>query len=118
MEAIKKKHKSHVKAEAAVKTCKTFFESLGFIVSDVQNASRNGHDLIAIKGGRGITIEVKATYFSSRAWLVSKVCKTQSDYVAIVFPSGHIHIDSMEIHLSQCTKDGNRGITHLGKIYE
>lgn len=112
------KYPPHAKAEKAVVLCKAHLEELGFIVSNPKDASANGHDLVAIKNGCGITVEVKAAFYSARMWKVSRVSKITSDLVAIVFPSGKIHINSMQDHLKTCSKTGARALTCLGNVYE
>jgi hypothetical protein len=111
------RYTKHIKAEKSVIVCKEFLEDHGYIVSNVKRAASNGHDLVAIKGSDAITIEVKTAFYSARSWKISKAT-TNSDLVAVVFPSGDIHFDSMFHHGKQCSKSGYRCVTQIAKIYQ
>ena len=108
----------HRAAKKAVKICKIKLETLGFTVSDPRDATSNGHDLIGIKNGRGFTFEVKKCFYSARSWRVSKIMKASSDVVAIVFPSGDVHFESMKNHIATSAKDKSRSLNSIGLIYE
>lgn len=112
-----KKYPKHEAADKSIATARDWLVAHGFHVSDPQPASANGPDLIAIKGGFGCRVEVKTASFDRGAWKVSKVTRQEDDYILTVFPSGAIHAESMQSHLSQCSKDGRRFMTAIGRIY-
>ena len=105
-----------MKGKLAVTHAKQFLASFGFVVSDPQEESANGHDLVAIKGGRGFTFEVKPAIYKQRAYRVRPVSKKTSDGIIIVFPGGYCLIDSMKNHLSSCSKSGSRFLSFVGLV--
>jgi hypothetical protein len=107
-----------LKGKAAVIHAIKFLTNLGFACSDAQKETTNGHDIIAIKKGLGYTFEVKPAVYRDRCYKISKVSKITSDGIIYVFPSGQIQIDTMKNHLKNCSKDGTRFLTFIGKIYE
>ena len=107
-----------MKGKKAVEHAIEFLRGRGFRTSEAKNEKANGHDIVAIKNGQGYTFEVKPAIFKSRSYRVSKICKTTSDGILIVFPSGHVMVDDMKRHLDSCSKDGVRHLTFIGRFYE
>lgn len=118
LKEIEARYPRHLRAENAVYAAREFLIGRGFYVSDPQNVSSNGPDLVAIKDGFGCKVEVKAVTRDRGTWKVRKVTRKDDDYVVFVFPSGGVHVEHMSLHLGQCGKDGTRFLTALGKIYE
>lgn len=100
----------------AVNHAREFLIKMGFTVSLSQKESANGHDLIAIKDGRGFTFEVKPAIYSQRSFKVRPVSKKTSDGIIIVFPSGYCFVDGMQLHLAACSKSGYRFMTFTGLV--
>lgn len=105
-----------MKGIKGVWAARVFLESKGFIVSEPQSETSNGHDLVALKNGRGYTFEVKPATFTARCYRVKKVSKITSDGIIIIFPSGHCQIESMKNHLKMCSKSGHRCLTFIGNV--
>lgn len=98
------------KAESAVRK---LLKALGFIVNKQKDQTYEGVDIVAMKNGEVILIEVKKAYQHNRAWQVDAVSKKQkivSNIVAIVTPNGVI-FQPMKEHLKLCTKNGMRYVT-------
>ena len=91
--------------------------SKSFEVAEVKHPYKNGVDIVAIKDNQHFSIEVKTPIYSSRAWKVNKPC-LKSDYVAVVMPSGDIHIEAMTDWLKLCRAGNIRTITKLVQFYE
>ena len=90
----------------------------GFTLSNQKDERANGVDIVAIKGGEVLLIEVKKTIKHNRAWQVDPVSKRQQltcNTIAIVTPNGII-IEPMVQHLKLCTKNGMRYITENVKL--
>lgn len=89
------------------------FESLGF---SVEMTTKNGPDLIATLGDSKIKIEVKtALKRPAGGWGVGKVHgeRKLDDIIAIVFPTGLIHLEKMSDHLMRCSESGSRPLSYL-----
>ena len=107
-----------MKGKKAVEKAIEFLQRRGFTTSDAREESANGHDIVAIKKGRGFTFEVKPAVFKSRSYRTSRVVCTKSDGIIVVFPNGEIFLDSMANHLKNCSKCGNRFLTFIGQVCE
>jgi Holliday junction resolvase-like predicted endonuclease len=98
------------KAENAVRKC---LLSNGFTLSKQRDERSSGVDIVAIKNGEVLLIEVKQALLHNRAWQVDAVSKKQRvvcNTIAIVTPNGII-LEPMNQHLKLCTKNGMRYIT-------
>jgi len=87
----------------------------GFTLSKQKEQTHEGVDIVAMKGGEVLLIEVKKATLHNRAWQVDAVSKKQavvSNTVAIVTPHG-IVFQPMKEHLKLCTKNGMRYVTEL-----
>lgn len=112
-------YKAHATAKKSVLAAAHFFEKLGFqVLGKDKNISSSGPDLTIIAGHRAYRVEVKTATFSSKAWKVTKTNRVNDDYVAIVFPSGAVHVEPMVDHSQKCAATGARSLTAIGLIYE
>jgi HJR/Mrr/RecB family endonuclease len=94
--------------------------SMGFVLSKQRDQTHEGIDIVAMKGGEVLLIEVKKATRHNRAWQVDTVSKKQaivSTTIAIVTPHG-IVFQPMKEHLKLCTKNGMRYITELVGMYK
>lgn len=108
---------SHKKAEKSVNHAVNFFKKLGFSVLPRKHICANGPDLVIIKKAECFRVEVKTVVYSTRQWKVKKNHRPQDDYIAIVFPNGLVHIDTMKDHVKKSHNNGDRSVTDLAKIY-
>lgn len=92
----------------------------GFIVSDLLEESANGVDLVAIKNGKTLLIEVKSAIYGSKSVTIKPVLKSGKlcNTIAMVFKNNTIIIQPMSEHLKLCSKSGSRGVTELAKLRE
>lgn len=105
---------SHLYKAQYGQTCvKKWLSSNGFTVAEVSNITANGVDIVAIKNGRGISVDVKT---SSNARINRPHPK--SDFVAVVMPSGSIHIEQTTEWMRLVQKDGSRSMKKLFDFYE
>jgi predicted RecB family endonuclease len=87
----------------------------GFTLSKQKEQTHEGVDIVAMKGGEVLLVEVKKATLHNRAWQVDAVSKKQavvSNTVAIVTPHGVV-FQPMKEHLKLCTKNGMRYVTEL-----
>ena len=87
----------------------------GFTLSKQRDQTNEGVDIVAMKEGEVLLIEVKKASRHNRAWQVDAVSKKQavvSDTIAIVTPHAII-FQPMKEHLKLCTKNGMRYVTEL-----
>ena len=110
------KKQSLRKAAQSQKIVLDFLIKNGFTVSEVSNPSANGIDIVAIKNGKNLLVEVKSVIRSSRSWNVKKI-HPKCDYVAIVMPSGHLHFESAFDWRKLTDKNGARSISRLVNFY-
>jgi hypothetical protein len=111
------KNSGHQKAAESIAIAAAFFRGLGFQVTNPKDPSANGPDLTIFKTSGAFNVEVKSASISSRAWRIKKTLRIHDDYMAIVFPNGTVHVDTMSDHLSFCSGDGTRHLTKLGVLY-
>jgi Holliday junction resolvase-like predicted endonuclease len=100
------------RAESAVRKV---LKDNGFIVSSQKDERHEGVDVIAMKKGQVLLIEVKKANLHNRAWQVDSVSKKQGvvcNTIAIVTPSG-IVFQPMKEHLKLCAANGMRYVTEL-----
>lgn len=90
------------------------FRNLGF---EVEQVDSTGPDLKCRIGNFVWTVEVKRVTKGTRNLRVGCVrpARKNDDLVAMVFPDGYVHIDSMGNHLKACCKNGTRSVTGLVK---
>lgn len=87
----------------------------GFTLSKQRDQTHEGVDIVAMKQGEVLLIEVKKAKLHNRAWQVDAVSKKQSivsNTVAIVTPTSVV-FQPMKEHLKLCTKNGMRYVTEL-----
>lgn len=106
----------HEKAQQGQTAVREWLEQHGFVVAEVKNVSANGIDILAIKNGKGISVEVKTVIEGSRGSRVKKP-HPKSDFVAVVMPSGFIYVETTTDWMKNTAKDGTRSITRLVEFY-
>jgi predicted RecB family endonuclease len=87
----------------------------GFIVSKQKDERHEGVDIMAMKKGEVLLIEVKKANLHNRAWQVDSVSKKQGvvcNTIAIVTPHGVV-FQPMKEHLKLCATNGMRYVTEL-----
>lgn len=87
----------------------------GFTLSKQRDEKNEGVDIVAMKKGQVLLIEVKKAVRHNRAWQVDAVSKKQaivSNTIAIVTPTGVV-FQPMKEHLKLCASNGMRYITEL-----
>ena len=109
----------HEKAAWAVDRARRFLQDLGFSIEPPKGVCVQGPDLFGYRGG-GATVyfEVKLAMKNGRGWRVNRVTRKEDDYICIVFPCGHVQIESMKDHLRLCAPSGDRWITAMARVYE
>lgn len=113
----------HEKAEWAVDRARRFIQDLGYTVQIPNHVCLPGADLcVMMRDRKAAAIEVKLAMWNvgskAGAWRVNRVTRKKDQFIAIVFPSGHVHLDSMRDHLKLCNKSGDRYLTALGRLFE
>jgi Holliday junction resolvase-like predicted endonuclease len=87
----------------------------GFTLSKQKDQTHQGVDIVAMKKGQVLLIEVKKASLHNRAWQVDSVSKKQGvvcNTIAIVTPHGVV-FQPMKEHLKLCAANGMRYITDL-----
>lgn len=111
------KNCSVAKGASSEKIAAERFKKLGFSV--LLNDRPRGPDLTCSIGKLRWTVEVKTAVLSGNrsSYFVHGVHekRRKDDLVALVLPSGRVHIDSMESHLKQCNSTGCRTITAIAR---
>ena len=100
-------------------------QRLGFQVGIPACSTQPGPDLVlaAIPKIGVAHVEVKLAMLSKckrgKAWRVNRVgaLRRKDDLIAIVFPSGYVHLDPMKDHLKLCNKSGDRYLAGLGRFF-
>jgi HJR/Mrr/RecB family endonuclease len=90
----------------------------GFTLSKQRDERHEGVDIVAMKGGEVLLVEVKKANLHNRAWQVDAVSKKQSivsNTIAIVTPNGVV-LQPMKEHLRLCASNGMRYVTELVKM--
>lgn len=113
----KKSLNSQQKAELSQRIVADFLRENRFVLSEVNNPSANGIDIVAIKNNKHFLIEVKSVFETARSWRVKKI-HPKSDYVAVVMPNGKIHFESATDWLKLTDSTGSRSITSLVHFYQ
>jgi len=88
--------------------------SMGFTLDAQKDQTTNGVDIVALKNGKVLLIEVKKAKYHNRAWQVDPVSSKQQivcNTIAIVYPKGRIVLYPMSQHLKLCAKNGVRYVT-------
>jgi Holliday junction resolvase-like predicted endonuclease len=92
-----------------------FLKEQGFSLSKQKDERASGVDIVAMKEGQVLLIEVKKAIHHNRAWQVDPVSKRQQvmcNTIAIVTPNGVI-VEPMSQHIKLCTKNGMRYVTEM-----
>jgi len=87
----------------------------GFTLSRQRDEKHEGVDIVAMKDGQVLLVEVKKATRHNRAWQVDPVSKKQaivSNTIAIVTPAGVV-FQPMKEHLKLCASNGMRYVTEL-----
>lgn len=104
-----------MKKNRAETTVRKVLREKGFTLSKQRDEKNEGVDIIAMKEGQVLLIEVKKATRHNRAWQIDPVSKKQaivSNTIAIVTPQG-IVLQPMKEHLKLCANNGTRYITEL-----
>jgi hypothetical protein len=107
--------KKHQKADDSVKRVRADLEAKGFTVTGHRDVSANGPDLTAIRGDVGFTVEVKSAFFTKRAWKIQPAKRVHDDFIAVVFPNGAIHYETMKQH-QDMVGTRSRCLTSIARI--
>lgn len=108
----------HEKGAWAEDRARSELQRLGFSVDPPGEPCARGTDLVARRGSESFTVEVKLVIWNKRAWRVNRVTRVNDDMIALVFPSGAVHLDDMETHAILCARSGDRYLTLLGRFFE
>lgn len=109
----------HEKALWAVDTARRFFQSAGYAVPVPNHVCAHGPDLcIMMRDRKAVAVEVKLVMWNKNAWRVNRVTRKTDQFIAMVFPSGRVQVESLKDHLKLCNKSGDRYLTALGKLFE
>jgi Holliday junction resolvase-like predicted endonuclease len=93
--------------------------SQGFLLDEQRDEKHNGIDIVAMKNGKVLLIEVKKAKRHNRAWQVDSISKKQQttcNTIAIVFPKELVTLEPMSQHLKLCAKNGLRYITENANL--
>lgn len=107
-----------MKKNYAESRVRKILKEMGFTLSKQRDQTHEGVDIVAMKGGEVLLIEVKKANRHNRAWQVDAVSKKQavvSNTIAIVTPT-HVVFQPMREHLKLCTKNGMRYVTELVRM--
>jgi hypothetical protein len=116
---VSKSKIGHEKALWAVDTARRFFQAIGYSVPIPNHVCANGPDIaVTMPNRKVIHVEVKLAMWNKKAWRVNRVTRKKDEFIAIVFPSGFVHVDEMKDHLKLCCKSGDRYLTALGRLFE
>jgi predicted RecB family endonuclease len=104
-----------MKRNSAENKVRKILKESGFDLNKQKDQTHQGVDIVAMKGGEVLLIEVKKATRHNRAWQVDAVSKKQaivSDIIAIVTPT-HVVFQPMKEHLKLCSPNGMRYVTEL-----
>lgn len=93
----------------------------GWTLSKQRTETQSGVDVVAMKKGQVLLIEVKKANLHNRSWQVDKVSTKQAvvcDTIAIVLPRGVIVFQPMSEHLRLCAKNGMRYVTDVVNLFK
>lgn len=109
----------HEKALWAVDRARDYLQKLGHTVSLPNHVCAKGADLhLHVAGRKTVAVEVKLVMWNKKAWRVNRVTRKKDEFIAFVFPSGAVHLESMKDHLALTNRSGDRYLTALGRIFE
>jgi HJR/Mrr/RecB family endonuclease len=104
-----------MKRNSAENKVRKVLKDNGFTLSKQKDQTHQGVDIVAMKKGQVLLIEVKKANLHNRSWQVDSVSKKQGvvcNTIAIVTPSG-IVFQPMKEHLKLCASNGMRYVTEL-----
>lgn len=115
------------KAWFAIEKAILHFRALGFSVSDPLDPAANGCDLSIWRPNpagaelpplMSAQVEVKFVGFSQRAWRAQgRHMRTGDDFIAYVFPSGHVWVEDFASHEKLRNRGGIRHLTMIAKLF-
>lgn len=108
-----------MKLNKAEKLVRYQLKELGFALDSQRDEKCNGVDIVAMKNGKVLLIEVKKAKRHNRAWQIDPVSKKQQavcNTIAIVLPKGVVIVEPMSQHLRLCGKNGMRYLTELVNV--
>ncbi len=104
-----------MKRNSAENKVRRVLKDNGFTLSKQKDERHEGVDIVAMKKGQVLLIEVKKATLHNRAWQVDSVSKKQGvvcNTIAIVTPKGVV-FQPMKEHLKLCASNGMRYVTEL-----
>lgn len=105
-----------MKLNKAEKTVRKALKMKGFSLDNQRDEKHNGIDIVAIKDGVALLIEVKKAKRHNRAWQVDPVSNKQQvtcNTIAIVLPDNEVLFEPMSQHIKLCSKNGVRYLTEV-----
>jgi Holliday junction resolvase-like predicted endonuclease len=105
-----------MKKNKAEKLVREHLCKMGFSLDSQRDERHNGVDVVALKNGMALLIEVKKAKRHNRAWQVDPVSEKQKAVcttIAIVLPNGSVLFEPMSQHLKLCAKNGMRYLTEM-----
>lgn len=93
-----------------------FLRNNGFTLDNQKSETSQGIDIVAMKNGKVLLIEVKKAKLHNRSWQVDAVSKKQRtvcNTIIIVLPRKQLCIQPMTEHLKLCASNGIRYMTEL-----
>jgi Holliday junction resolvase-like predicted endonuclease len=105
-----------MKKNKAEKLVRQQLTQAGFSLDKQRDERHNGIDIVAMKDGKVLLIEVKKAKRHNRAWQVDPVSekqKTTCNTIAIVLPDDTVLYEPMSQHIKLCAKNGMRYLTEM-----
>lgn len=108
---------SYLKGKIGELVAREYVESLGY--TDIVATTGKGPDLVAKKGGKTFTFEVKLACRipNTNSWSTAAVCpnRRNDDFMAIVFPNGKVFVCTMTEHHQASSPCGRRCVSEMAK---
>jgi Holliday junction resolvase-like predicted endonuclease len=105
-----------MKKNRAEKIVRRNLVEMGFSLDNQRDERHNGIDIVAMKEGKVLLIEVKKAKRHNRAWQVDSISakqKTTCNTIAIVMPDDTVLYEPMSQHVKLCAKNGMRYLTDM-----
>jgi Holliday junction resolvase-like predicted endonuclease len=105
-----------VKRNKAENIVRNVLKLRGFSLDEQRDERHNGIDIVAMKDGKALLIEVKKAKRHNRAWQIDPVSRKQQvtcNTIAIVLPNDDVVFEPMSQHVKLCAKNGLRYLTEL-----
>ena len=105
-----------MKRNKAENVVRNILKLKGFALDEQRDERHNGIDIVALKDGKALLIEVKKAKRHNRAWQIDPVSLKQQvtcNTIAIVMPNKQVLFEPMSQHIKLCSKNGLRYLTEL-----